>query len=68
MKTYYIVKVDSYLTCWEAHSGIFARLGFFSIWSLVSYSMSYKSADDCEQNLRREVSKKTYKVVRVVKI
>ena len=68
MKTYYIVKVDSYLTSWEAHSGTFARLGFFSIWSIVSGTLSYKSADDCEQKLRQSVSKKTYKVVRVDKI
>lgn len=69
MKIYYIVKVKSgYSTTWVAYGGLFARMGYFGYLNYVSGAMSDKSADECEQQLRREVSPHKYEVVRVVKI
>ena len=70
MNTYYIVEVTlNGDTRWEAHTGLLARLGFFYfVLTYVSATSTEISPDRCEERLRQALGKKTYRVIRVVKI
>ena len=67
MKTYFIVEHNnrSGKYWWAHYSGIFSIFGRYSYQNTVSSTCSYRSADRCEEKLRRHIYKP--KVVRVVK-
>ena len=72
MKTYYIVQHamhDNHQPFWMAHSnGFAARLGQFGHFNSISDTISFKSADVCEEKLRNILSAENPRVVRVVHI